>query len=69
MWSKSNLDLIPKVLIPLEVVAVPEILSGFPSEVRKDNFYFDTSLEHSITAMQQLYDNAPEKQITHEAGA
>jgi hypothetical protein len=64
MWSKSNLDLIPKVLLPLEVVAIPEIIAGYRSEVSKDNFIIDTSTQHSIKAMQQLYANAPEKLIS-----
>ena len=61
IWSKSSLDLIPKVLLPLETVAIPEILAGYPSEVRKDNFIIDTAPQRSIKAMQALYKNAPDK--------
>ena len=56
--------LIPKVLLPLEVVAIPETIAGYRSEVNKDNFIIDTSTQHSIKAMQQLYANAPEKLIS-----
>ncbi|MGO9410013.1 MAG: hypothetical protein ACLQCB_04590 [Spirochaetia bacterium] len=60
-WTKSNLELIPKVLLPLETFAVPEILSGYRSEESKENFILDTSPQRSLKAMEELYSNAPEK--------
>jgi hypothetical protein len=61
IWSKPSLDLIPKVLLPLETVAIPEIIGGYRSEVSKENFIIDTAPQRSIKALQQLYANAPEK--------
>ena len=60
-WSKSNLELIPRILLPLETFAVPEIISGYRSEESKENFMLDTSTQYSIEAMQRLYESAPEK--------
>ena len=61
IWSKSNLDVIPKVLLPLEVAAIPEIINLFRSEVSRENYMIDTSPQNSIKAMERLYANAPEK--------
>jgi len=59
VWSKANLDLIPRVLLPLETVAIPEILTGVPSKVSKDTYFFDIAPEHLVKAMQRLYESAP----------
>ena len=61
IWSKQSLDLIPKVLLPLETVAIPEIIGGYRSEVSQENFMIDISPQRSVKALQQLYANAPEK--------
>jgi len=61
IWSKQSLDLIPKVLLPLETVAIPEIIGGYRSEVSQENFMVDISPQRSVKALQQLYANAPEK--------
>jgi hypothetical protein len=61
IWSKQSLDLIPKVLLPLETVAIPEIIGGYRSEVSQENFMIDISPQRSIKALQQLYADAPEK--------
>jgi hypothetical protein len=67
IWTKSSLDVIPKVLLPLETVAIPEIIGGYRAEVSKENFIIDTAPQRSIKALQHLYANAPEK-VTDAAG-
>ena len=61
IWSKQSLDLIPKVLLPLETVAIPEIIGGYRSEVSQENFMIDISPQRSVKALQKLYADAPEK--------
>jgi len=60
LWARTNLDLIPKVLMPIELKAIPRLLS---EESGQETAYTSTLTEkalHSIKAMQKLYDNAPE---------
>jgi hypothetical protein len=58
MWAKANLNLIPKVLIPIETMAIPRILAKESNEALSP---LAGSSLHSIAAMERLYENAPER--------
>ena len=60
LWAKANLDLIPKVLIPIERTAIPEIIAQESGDRTTVDLPTKSKELDSISAMHRLYINAPE---------
>ena len=59
IWSRGSFELIPKVLRPIEAVAIPRILKRDHSEIYDIEALILVNEGHSLKMMMVLYENAP----------